>query len=332
MSSPSGPFADLAEVARRIDRWSVWALLFPQPKSAGDRLSWSKKLLIFGAVTALAYLACFFYRPGGMIGFDWIHYWSYNRAQPFYPPWAAWLPPFTNWNLFIGLTIGGFSLLVLSRSRHILSALFSFFCLPFLWIVLIGQIDGIVASGLIALPLTIPIALIKPQITLFALLSRRSWLLWTGLFLLASFLIFGFWPAAMLSVETTQSLSRAEQNIGLGGWWTLLALIGLWLSRGDMDMMMLSGAVAVPYLIPYHLFPTVPAVSRLRPWAALVAALTSWLPLSANWIGPAGWWLGWIYVAWVWGNLAAERYADAPVIQQVHQLFARQIKWKTTPQ
>ena len=69
-----------------------------------------------------------------------------------------------------------------------------------------------------------------------------------------------------------------------------------------------------------------------QPLAALVAALTSWLPLSANWIGPAGWWLGWIYVAWVWGNLAVERYADAPVIQHVHQLFSKQIKWKPTAQ
>ena len=332
MSSPSGPFANLAGVARRIDRWPVWALLFPRPKSGGDRLSLSKKIVVFGAVTALAYLACYFYRPGGMIGFDWIHFWSKSYIPSYYPPWTAWFLPLTGWNILIGISISGFAVLVAIRSSHLTSSILSFFCLPFFWVLLTGQIDGLATSGLVGLPLTIPLALIKPQLLVFALFSKRSYFIFVIVFLFITFTIFGFWPNSIMSMGSYQLLNRAEQNIGLGGWWTLLALVGLWFSRGDMDMMMLSGAVAVPYLIPYHLFPTVPAVSRLRPWAALVAALTSWLPLSANWIGPAGWWLGWIYVAWVWGNLAVERYADAPVIQHVHQLFSKQIKWKPTAQ
>ena len=158
--------------------------------------------------------------------------------------------------------------MVLSRNRYPASAVLSFFCLPFFWILLLGQIDGVAAAGLIALPWSIPLALIKPQITLFAMFSKRSIFICTVVFILISFMIFGFWPSAMINVESYQAYNRAEQNIGLGGWWTILALIGLWFSRGDMDMMMLAGVVAVPYLIPYHLFPTVPAVSRLKPWAA----------------------------------------------------------------
>ncbi|HCE16802.1 MAG TPA: hypothetical protein DEQ80_02985 [Anaerolinea thermolimosa] len=326
MSSLTGLFPIVVEITKRIDCWPVWKILFPQQKFNVDRLPWQKKILFFVAVTLLVYLTCFFYCPGGMIGFDWIHFWSKSLNPSHYPPWTAWFLPFANWNLFIGITVGGFSVLVFSRATSKKSAIISFFCLPFLWLVLLGQIDGIATSGLVALPLTIPIALIKPQITIFALLSKRSFLLLTIIFLLISFCVFGFWPSAMLSVTTIQSFNRAEQNIGLGGWWTILALIGLWFSRGDMDMMMLCGAVAVPYLIPYHLFPTVPAVSRLPPWAAMVAALTSWLPLSANWIGPKGWWLGWIYVAWVWCYLAIDRYRNTRVFQQVHQLF-KQIKW-----
>jgi hypothetical protein len=61
-------------------------------------------------------------------------------------------------------------------------------------------------------------------------------------------------------------------------------------------------------LIPYNLLPVIPSIARLKPLPAALAMLLSWLPLSANWLGPKGWWLGWFFVVWLWAMLAVERY------------------------
>ncbi len=241
--------------AKRIESWPLWEVFFPQPVNTHEDLSLIKKTGLLIMVSGLASLLGFFLKPGGMIGFDWLHFWSTGINPPHYPPWNSWLLPFLNWNLMVGITIGGFTVLVISRFKHLPSAIASFFCLPFLWILLLGQIDGIATAGLVALPLTIPIALIKPQVTLFAMFSKRSIFIYTALFLLLSFAVFGFWPTSMMNVESVQTVHRAEQNIGLGGWWTVLALIGLWFSRGDMDMMMLAGTVALPYFNSLSPFP-----------------------------------------------------------------------------
>jgi hypothetical protein len=97
-------------------------------------------------------------------------------------------------------------------------------------------------------------------------------------------------------------------DISLHGYGLPLALLMFWVSRGDMDMLMLSGAFATVYLLPYNLLPVVPAIARLRPRTAVLAMLFSWLPFSANWLGPRGWWLGWAFIGLLWLSLAAARY------------------------
>jgi hypothetical protein len=65
-------------------------------------------------------------------------------------------------------------------------------------------------------------------------------------------------------------------------------LLTIWFSRGDMDMLMASGSFILPHLIPYNLLPLTPAIARMKPWQAGIAMVLSWLPFSANWIGPVG--------------------------------------------
>lgn len=74
---------------------------------------------------------------------------------------------------------------------------------------------------------------------------------------------------------------------------------------------MASGVFVSPDVIFYNLLPITPAIARLRPRAAAIALLLSFLTLSSNWFGPLGWWLGWGVVPWVWLNLAAQRYPDS---------------------
>ncbi|MGA9398250.1 MAG: hypothetical protein WBV22_08320 [Anaerolineaceae bacterium] len=88
----------------------------------------------------------------------------------------------------------------------------------------------------------------------------------------------------------------------------IIAFPLMWLSRGDMDMLMLSGAFMVPHLMPFNLLPLTPAVARLSSFKAFLAFLHSWLPFSANWIGNNGWWSGWIFVVYLWTLLAYDRY------------------------
>lgn len=82
-------------------------------------------------------------------------------------------------------------------------------------------------------------------------------------------------------------------------------------------MLMASGAFVSPHIIFYNLLPLNPAVARLKPRAAIIALLLSFLTLSSNWIGPVGWWLGWSFVLWIWLNLAAQRYPNSRFLNWV---------------
>jgi hypothetical protein len=109
----------------------------------------------------------------------------------------------------------------------------------------------------------------------------------------------------MFGFENYYGEGRLVTDISLHYFGVPLALLMFWVSRGDMDMLMLSGTFATLYLLPYNLLPVVPAIARLRPRSALVAALLSWLPVSANWLGAGGWWLGWLFIGFLWICLVA---------------------------
>jgi len=298
----------------------IWNLFFPERQVYRQKMKPLILILAFFSLAALFSIAGFFLKPEGLIGFEWQHYWGIGNIQGYYSPWGKWVILQLTWSSLLGITLAGFSLMVYLRSRHVLSAAVSFFSLPLLWILFLGQIDGLVTAALLGLPYTIPIILLKPQIGLFAILSRRYYVLFLVVFLLFSFLIYGFWPLSYATALQSTSIPTANQNIPLGIGWIPVALIGLWFSRGDMDMMMLSGSVALPYIIPYHFLPLTPSIARLRPWAAITAVALSWLPLSANWVGPSGWRLGWVFIFFTWINLAVQRYPD-------FVLFRKYSKW-----
>ena len=149
---------------------------------------------------------------------------------------------------------------------------------------------------------------IQPQVTLFAFGARRSFLISLVVVLGISFLIWGFWPGKMTMPWESHAEIRYVNDIAIGLYGLPLALLLLWFSRGDLDMLMAAGIFATPYLLPYNLLPLVPAIARLSPLSAGMAFVLSWLPLSANWLGPTGWWLGWVFVIWLWCQLAWARY------------------------
>jgi hypothetical protein len=89
----------------------------------------------------------------------------------------------------------------------------------------------------------------------------------------------------------------AYNNISLGLWGLPLFALLIWkMPKDDADWWMLAGSTITLRLIPYNLVVLMPAAARLHwPWT-LAVALTSWLPLLANWLGAWAWKLGWVSV------------------------------------
>ncbi len=298
--------AGLQKIAKRLDRLSH--SLFPEQQATRNAFPLPHQLLLFFVLFGPFYLTSTLLFADRFRGFDWVHFWSAGRIPPFYPPWTLPIVRLLNWHGLVGITLAATTLAALIRSEHPLSALLPLLTLPLLWTIFLGQLEGIALLGLLGLPWLTPLALIKPQVAIFAFGARKSYLLGLAIFLGLSLLVWGPWPLRALAVNRYYAEGRYVQDIGLGIYGAVIALPLLWLSRGDVDMLMLSGAFLTPHLIPYNLLPVVPAIARLRPLPAVIASVLSWLPLSANWIGPWGWWLGWPFVLWLWLNLAVERY------------------------
>lgn len=284
--------------------------LFPDPPVFTRAFSWPRKLLLLGILTAAFAALGLLLPPGGYVGFDWTHFFGIGVIAPFQPPWTKAVTDLLTWPLLVGLGLAAFSLAALQRSVHPLSMAAAFFCLPLLWTIFLGQLEGLALLGLVGLPWLAPLALLKPQVSFFAFGARRTYILAFAAVMLVSYLIFGPWWNTMLNVESFYAEGRYAQNIGLGWWGLPVFLATVWFSRGDLDMLMLAGAFVTPHLIPYNLLPLAPAIARLRPRYAVIAALVSWLPLvCANFLGSWGWWTGWIFPVWLWMCLARKRYA-----------------------
>ena len=294
------------------------APLFPEPVIYRHIFSWQKKLLILAGLTLVFGLVGVLIPPGGTVGFDWTHFFGIGNALIFYPPWTKYVTDLLTWPLLIGLGMAAFGLAAMQRSAHPLSLAAAFLCLPLLWTIFLGQIEGIALLGLAGLPWLAPLALIKPQVTFFAFGARRAYVVAFLIVMVLSFLIFGPWWNTMLNVDSYYAEGRYPQNIGLGWYGIPLFLATVWFSRGDMDMLMLSGAFFTPHLIPYNLLPLAPAIARLRPVYAGAAVLLSWLPVvCANAFGNWGWWTGWLFPLFLWTMLASPALPPAAKIKRV---------------
>jgi hypothetical protein len=281
--------------------------LFPQQDIFARQWTRIQTLVLFGVFAVGFYLVALFIPADGFIAFDWVHVFAPGKIPPFYVPWSRYVSLLT-WPLLISLSMAGITLATLKRSVHVLSTVAVLFSLPVFWTLFLGQIEGLVVLGLLALPWLTPVALLKPQISFFAFGAKRSWIVAFLIWMIISILIWGFWPAKMFAVNSYYAEGRYVQDIAIGWIGMIVALPMFWFSRGDMDMLMLAGAFMTPHLIPYSMLPFTPAVARLKPAAAFAACILSWLPFSANWLGPWGWWLGWLFVLWLWICLAIKRY------------------------
>lgn len=297
--------------------WHALDPLFPEQEIFQRRLSLQIAAPVFIVLTIMFSFVASHIPADGFFRFDWDHFFGAQIIPPYYPPWTIQVVSLLNYPVLIGITLAAFGLAVYQRAVHPLSLAAAFLSLPLLWTVFLGQIEGLTILGMLGLPWLVPLVLVKPQISLFSLGARRSYILAFCICLIISLVIWGNWPEVMYQVNSFKAEGRYPQNIGLGWYGLPLFLLTIWFSRGDMDMMMASGAFLTPYLIFYNLLPLTPAVARLKPRSAWIALFLSFLTFSSNWLGPGGWWLGWGFVPWLWLNLALLRYPEAAISKKL---------------
>lgn len=259
-------------------------------------LRWGGLWLVMTAVLSLA-AAHYIPHADDLLFYDWVHHFEgAHGLEYFYPPWTAGILKQMNLSLLVGITLSSFGVSVIRQAHSPWSAAIAFINLPLFWVIFLGQLDGLVLLGLLGLPWLMPLVLLKPQVAGFALLADRRNLFFALVFLLISFAVWGFWPQGFLDLLHSLAL-RAEPKYPIVplGWWglPLFVLFAALIPRDQPACWMLAGAFISPYIHPHNLLPITPVIARFRaPWAALLA-FSTWLPLAANWIGPAGWYLMW---------------------------------------
>lgn len=295
------------------ERWRrLEAILFPPIPDQQRSLVWWQYLLFVAVGVPVFALIGSFLPANGFIGYDWVYYFSLGqRGQglEYYPPWLI-LVRYLTWPGLLGVTFTGLALALYQRRASRLVLIAAFLSLPVFWVVFLGQLEGILLFGLTGLPWLTPLAMIKPQASYLAFLARKEYLLGLLIWLLISLAIWGLWPLDLLQIKTYADIGEPH-DISLWPWSLPLALVMVWFSRGDMDMLMLAGTFMLPYLHPYHYFIVVPALARIRPELAVLLVAVTWLPLLANWLGPGAWYLGHLFPIVLWLALYFKRRAWA---------------------
>lgn len=165
---------------------------------------------------------------------------------------------------------------------------------PVLYIILHGEIDGLVLAGVL-LPREwwVLAALTKPQVTLGLLfgIPRSRWLpaaAITAAVLIVSLLWFGNWPLAL--IRQPRPLLEQSWNLWMGLWpfqvpvGVMLILLGL--SRQDERLLL----AASPFLSPYAttsslLGPFIAVLLFLKDWQAAVVWFSWWAAVAYRGLG-----------------------------------------------
>jgi len=243
-----------------------------------------------------------FYILGVLIpeGFDWKMYFAKGLIHPVWTPWATIVIRYLNFPLVVAITLFCITLRTYQYQKSPFPVALAIISLPTLWVLFMGNLDGIVILGLLLLPWGAPLVLMKPQISAFAILAKRSHFLAGIIWVLISLIIWGLWPINFLQVLAPEWKVEWIQDISLFPWGILIAVPLLWLSRGDEDLLMAAGSFATPHLFPYHYILLMPALARMnKPWM-FGTWIISWTPLLANWLGPQAWHFGNLLGVCIW--------------------------------
>ncbi len=249
---------------------------------------WLRKTAILAGLFAVLY-AIGWFLP---IGYDWRNYFSKGVLPNIWTPWTVPIVKLLNLQAVFALTVMAVGLRAYSYKARPLALALALISLPTLWVLFLGNLDGLTLLGLVLLPWGIPLVTMKPQLSAFALLANRRWFIAGVIWGVLTLLIWGLWPLNLREIFAAGWKVEWVQDISLFPWGLLITLPLLWFSRGDEDLLMAAGSFATPHLFPYHFILLMPALARMRwPWM-LLTWVVSWTPLLSNWLGPWAWHLG----------------------------------------
>jgi hypothetical protein len=258
-------------------------------------------------------------------GFDWIHYYKPGIS---YPIWTPWMNPIIKlisplgFGFVFALTILGISIRSFKYKRSAIPILLAICSLPTLWVLFMGNIDGLILFGMLLMPPAVPLVLMKPQISAFSLLAKRKWLFAGVIWVIISFIIWGFWPERLLLVTTSTWKAEWVQDISLFPWGMWLGLPLLYFSRGDQDLLMAAGSLMTPHLFPYHFIILMPSLARMKWYWMLITYLVSCTPFLANWLGPDAWHFGNLLSICFWLGIFLNKPGKIPpTIRSFRDLF-----------
>jgi len=161
----------------------------------------------------------------------------------------------------------------------------------------------------------VPLTLLRPQLAAFALLARRSWFVTGVLWMALSVIVWGWWLPNLLLKVTPELKAAQPQNISLFPWSIVFVLPMLWWSQKDPDMLMAAGSFIAPSVLPYYYMVLMPSLARLPLKYALLCWLCSFLPLTANYFGPAWWLTGNVFPVMIWLGLWQQRRSARPPVE-----------------
>lgn len=249
-----------------------------------------------------------------VVGWDW-YYWFKPGIIDFYPPWTPYLlAPFTALPWRSGLALlNSLTLMTVAvaagreawksgRRSMLGAALFALITPQVMMALWLGNVEGLVLLGLVALPPGVILLLLKPHLGAWALLARRRWLLWAAGWGLVSLVLWGWWPSRVFG-----EMGRLSQNYFTIGWydlgWPVLAvgILLILLSNADPLRLMAAGFFLTPYLMPNHMLLLLPALGRLGGWKRLLLWAIIWLSGIASGLERGPWrYLALIFPLSVW--------------------------------
>jgi hypothetical protein len=259
-----------------------------------------------------------------MLGYDWyIYFWLGDFRQ--YPAWVEWaLAPLLALEWRSGLALLNaimFMSVAVAASREVykrapaitravtldalFSALLALCTLPVLTLAWVGNIDGLALFGFVSMPAGIVWLTLKPHLGFWAMLSRRSWLLWAILFCSIMLLISPGWPMQLIGSLGQRLQHPSAFGWASLGWWMIpVGLVLLMGSSADPIVLMAAGSFLSPFLMPQHFVLLTPAFGRVSGIKRIVMWLTSLLlifPMGITGIwGGSGKALALVYPLTVW--------------------------------
>ncbi|GAP12600.1 hypothetical protein LARV_00336 [Longilinea arvoryzae] len=255
-----------------------------------------KPVLAWVGLFALLYGAGLFIPQG----FDWVHFFGQGAVSPIWTPWSAVVVKFLNWPLLVAITLFALIYRTYRYNPSPLPIVLALLSLPTVWLMILGNLDGLVLAGLLLMPWGVPLVTMKPQLSTFALFAKKKWFIAAAIWGVLTLLIWGLWPQALMGTFAPDWRAEWVQDISLFPWGAIVALPLLWFSRGDEDLLMAAGSFITPHLFPYHFYLLMPALGRMKPGWMILTWLLSWTPLLANWLGNIGWHAGNVFALVLW--------------------------------